>query len=323
MTGVGRFGPGAFRLVLASFVFLSHVSRINLGRAAVVLFFMLSGFWVTRMFDLRRDPSVVPYIRDRFLRVWPLLAVVAIAIAVGFALAGRPAPGSVLSTIALLGLATRHGDVIGTAWSLDIEMQFYLLLPLVALAVARTAAAWRPVVVAIIVATVAGAALREQGIATVFAYAPAFAAGAFIWRSKWSPNARTALQSLAAYAVLLAILAAIPALRWTVLTSRELPWWFDLSQIAACSLLIPFVAWNVNQPSPPLDRHLGNLSYPFYLVHYPLIAATSGLIASAMANKALALGLSIVASLVLYTAVDRPLERVRKVVLRPSRRAVV
>ena len=129
------FGPGAFRLSLALLVFVSHVSRYNVGRAAVILFFMLSGYWVTRLYRQRGEQSSVGYLRDRLLRVWPLLAVTALAIALAFTLAGTRHPGSLWSTLALLGLATRHGDVIGVAWSLDIELQFYVALPLVLTAI--------------------------------------------------------------------------------------------------------------------------------------------------------------------------------------------
>ena len=47
------FGPGAFRFFLASLVVVQHVSRLSLGHPAVLLFFMLSGYWVSRMYAER------------------------------------------------------------------------------------------------------------------------------------------------------------------------------------------------------------------------------------------------------------------------------
>ena len=35
--------------------------------------------------------------------------------------------------------------------------------------------------------------------------------------------------------------------------------------------LLPYVARSLTVKSSKLDRHLGNLSYPLYLVHLPLI----------------------------------------------------
>ncbi|HEX5264198.1 MAG TPA: hypothetical protein VFW13_11760, partial [Phenylobacterium sp.] len=41
--------PGAFRLILAAAVAVSHVSRLDIGRLAVLLFFFLSGYWTARI----------------------------------------------------------------------------------------------------------------------------------------------------------------------------------------------------------------------------------------------------------------------------------
>jgi len=38
--------PGAFRLMLAVAVFLHHTTNFNLGMSAVLIFFVLSGYWV-------------------------------------------------------------------------------------------------------------------------------------------------------------------------------------------------------------------------------------------------------------------------------------
>lgn len=306
-------GPGAFRLLLAALVFVSHVSALNVGRAAVVLFFMLSGYWVTRLYMTRGDQSVFGYLGDRLLRVWPLLAVVALAVSAAYALVGHAYTGSLASTLGLLGLATRQGDILGITWSLDIELQFYLVLP-AALAVLMAPRLRNPLVAIALLAlaTLIGVALLSQGIITVFAYTPAFAAGAAIWILAWSPGARTAIASVALFALIVLITAAVPGLRWIIILKQQFPWWNDLLQVALCMVLLPFVAWNVHQPSPPLDRHLGNLSFPLYLVHFPVIVLTVGLTSSALANKGAALVISVVATLVLYVFVDRRLERWRK-----------
>ena len=40
------FGPGVIRLILAALVMFSHMSRFQVGRIGVLLFFFLSGYWV-------------------------------------------------------------------------------------------------------------------------------------------------------------------------------------------------------------------------------------------------------------------------------------
>ena len=43
-------GPGFFRLILATLVFLHHTSSIALGEMAVIVFFVLSGYWIAKMY---------------------------------------------------------------------------------------------------------------------------------------------------------------------------------------------------------------------------------------------------------------------------------
>lgn len=305
-------GPGAFRLLLAVLVFVSHVSRFSVGRPAVIVFFMLSGYWVTRLYT-ERAMTVPAFLRDRFLRVWPLLAVVAAAVVAIDVLPDGSHSGSLRSTLALLGLATRGGDVIGVAWSLDVEAQFYLLLPSLVALGAAVDRRWRvpACVAAVVVLTVIGIRLRELGIPSVLLYAPAFAAGAAIWLGRWSPGGRWALASVAVFVAAMAGAAMLPGMAWLV-AGRASGWWHDVPILAVCLALTPFVAWNVHQPSPEIDRHLGNLSFPFYLVHFPIVAAMQDATASPAADKLAALLLSTAATLALYRVVDRPMERFRR-----------
>jgi len=49
--GTDKFAsPGAFRLILALVVFLHHTTNFNLGMSAVLVFFVLSGYWVAVMY---------------------------------------------------------------------------------------------------------------------------------------------------------------------------------------------------------------------------------------------------------------------------------
>ena len=66
-------GPGAFRLILASLVFVHHTSRLAIGPAAVYLFFCLSGFWIYRMWNGRYSKTVNPYLTYLISRLWRLL----------------------------------------------------------------------------------------------------------------------------------------------------------------------------------------------------------------------------------------------------------
>ncbi|MGI4877993.1 MAG: acyltransferase family protein [Janthinobacterium lividum] len=295
--------PGAFRLILAFLVFVSHVSRFSVGRPAVILFFMLSGYWVSRLYDSRANPSTLVYIRGRFLRVWPLLACVAVAEKLLF-----DAHGSLASTLGLLGLATRRGDVTGVAWSLDVEMQFYLMLPVAMTVFRRWPRAMAPLLA---LATLVGLGLLRDNIITVFAYTPAFVAGALIWHLRWTPSTQSATASVAAFGAVLLGLVIVPPLRSLVMNVVYI-WWLDPFYLTVCLVLVPFVAWNVNRPSPAFDRHLGNLSFPFYLLQYPVIVATRGIFHLSMLNALLALATTMSLALGIYLFADRPFELWRR-----------
>jgi peptidoglycan/LPS O-acetylase OafA/YrhL len=129
-------GPGMLRFILAAMVVVSHLTSLNIGRPAVLLFFMLSGYWVSRLLA-GWQASVPAFYASRTLRVWPLYAVVTVLAWLLHAHAEAVRPESLWSALTLLGLAARAGDVIGVSWSLDIELQFYLAIPLITLAAQR------------------------------------------------------------------------------------------------------------------------------------------------------------------------------------------
>jgi peptidoglycan/LPS O-acetylase OafA/YrhL len=56
-------GPGAFRLLLALAVLVHHsVGFIACGAPAVYLFFVLSGYWVTLLWDRKYSGLAHPYL---------------------------------------------------------------------------------------------------------------------------------------------------------------------------------------------------------------------------------------------------------------------
>src|ERR1039457_628074 len=119
---LGRFiaPPGLFRLSLAFVVFVSHCTRLELGSAAVYLFFMLSGFWVRQMWSKEYAPTTAPYRTFIISRLWRLLPVHYIALLMLIPLqyflwggilpmAGWPEIHFALSHVFLLGYATLAG----------------------------------------------------------------------------------------------------------------------------------------------------------------------------------------------------------------------
>jgi peptidoglycan/LPS O-acetylase OafA/YrhL len=291
--------PGAVRILLAVAVVVSHVSRFDIGRLAVALFFLLSGYWITSLWERQGGVRRLPlFFLNRFLRIWPLYIVAALLAGL---LRGTDLP---LTSYTLIGVASTPGPKpLGVEWSLDVEAQFYLLLPLIA--------AVRPVALLVLPFAAGWWLYGAYGIVTVAMYLPAFAIGMLLYRRRAAPLRIGPLVSLFAFSALTAVLAALPQTRGML--------WGDGPQIMNVDLfamlwmlpLVPYIAASLRRPSPPLDRHLGAFSYPLYLVHEPVIrhGVDHGW------PKPLWLVAGLALALLFYLLLDIPVEKARYRVL--------
>jgi peptidoglycan/LPS O-acetylase OafA/YrhL len=109
------------------------------GGIGVALFFVLSGFLITRVVVEGRDNgtwSMGGFVANRFVRLFPALLLMVVVVSTilltrGYSLAGvaaraAPALGYVQNMTTVLSF-----PVFGHTWSLGVEEQFYLLWPLV------------------------------------------------------------------------------------------------------------------------------------------------------------------------------------------------
>jgi peptidoglycan/LPS O-acetylase OafA/YrhL len=126
----------------------SLVANLNAG---VTLFFVISGFllyrpFVAADFEGRRRPRVRDYARRRVLRIvpayWVALTVLAIYPGLVGVFTGRWPFFYFFGQIYGPGLTPVEG--LAVAWSLDVEVSFYLLLPFYAWAVSRFAGRFQP-----------------------------------------------------------------------------------------------------------------------------------------------------------------------------------
>jgi len=103
--------------------------------------FLLSGPFLRAVVDRTRLPTLRLYFVRRFLRIYPLyvVAVVFAAALVGVTLHESLSPTSLLLHAALLhGLSARYViDLNWSLWTMSVDAQFYVVLPLVALLLHR------------------------------------------------------------------------------------------------------------------------------------------------------------------------------------------
>ncbi len=115
-----------------------------LGFFGVAVFFVISGFLLFRPYSLailegRPIPKVIPFWKRRFFRIFPAYWV---ALAVAIYLLNQTNVVSIGQVLTTFGLAQnyRYRDQslgLGVAWTLSIELAFYLTLPLFAWVVRR------------------------------------------------------------------------------------------------------------------------------------------------------------------------------------------
>ncbi|HZR96460.1 MAG TPA: acyltransferase [Gaiellaceae bacterium] len=114
---------------------------IESAAVALPVFFVLSGYLLARpyVFAIVRDermPRTWPYLRNRVLRIFPVLWVVFAGMLLIYGTKGS-SPYQLLSVVTLLTVYKGHpfASYIGQAWSLQVEAVFYIVLPVVAIAV--------------------------------------------------------------------------------------------------------------------------------------------------------------------------------------------
>lgn len=278
-------GPGAFRLFLASMVVVHHSFPVRMGAWAVYLFFTLSGYWIARMWFAKYSKSTNPLITFYVSRWWRLAPVFIVcsflAVCLQLYLGNLSPPESwplwIVRQIPIVGSASA-GLILPPAWSLDVEMQFYLIAPLLLWVVwrMRLGIAWITFGLTLVLSTL-HFVLRGHPEAPVFwPFASLFLLGILIDRSNWQPKLIHAILGLGLFAFLTTLFYALPGgLDGIWQRGADLPTVTDLQSMGAelwwlvgAIVCIPFVAWNVHQRSGHFDRWLGNLAFPLYLFHW-------------------------------------------------------
>jgi peptidoglycan/LPS O-acetylase OafA/YrhL len=316
-------GPGALRLFLASTVVVQHFSHLHLGLWAVYTFFILSGYWISVMYRKKYRAARAPALTfwcSRYLRLLPVyLSCIALAMLIlrlsskhwtELNLVHDPLW---LTRTLLIVSSSRQIQLIGAAWSLDIEMQFYLLAPLLLLAMAR--ARVTPAILAVLAMAVIGTLIWKTE--WLPRYLALFLAGSLIDRSRWRPKRGLALASVAAFVVIVSALLLNPAWRQMVIFPSVQP----SDPVRALNVLlafitVPMVAYVVGNPSDAVDRHAGDLAYCVYLFHpcvYMVASYLAGFNSPARQLISHWLWLLVLpGSIALYLLVDRPAEVLRK-----------
>lgn len=275
-----RAGPGFFRLFLALTVVCYHItSFVFIGKFAVYAFFILSGFWVSKMFQekyMLQENPVRTYLVSRFLRIYPLyLFLLLLALPVlYYEDAGFFQLESIrdyilfwLTNLGLFGQYLYGKSILVPAWSLDLEVQFYVLLPLLFYVLKQK----KHFIYLFIVSSVAALLIYWFEVPvlnrTVLYFLPFFLLGILMYLFDWKFSKSVVRWSWMITLGIVLLHYVFP--NHTVQAKNSM--YNEWLNCGLAVLLVPFIAHNVKQKSDALDQTLGGLSYTVYLFHWVLI----------------------------------------------------
>jgi peptidoglycan/LPS O-acetylase OafA/YrhL len=277
------------------------------GWLAVCLFFLISGFVITHV---AAREGVAEFLIKRFFRIFPMLALfVLLAIGLQPALWGIVGWAGILRNMTLVSwFSTPQVNYVGVAWTLVIEVQFYLL-------VALTMAARRPLLalaVNLAVPAVTTAICRQHGadfflFAASMAFVPYLVVGQVLYLGLYRRELGPARMAVSLAACFGAILYGIETIHQSFLAANNS---YLISFIYACIVFVLFFNFNGRLRNGPVLRFLAASSFAVYLVHgvigraafeavWPLLGGNAAVAAALVATLA--------GAAAIHIGVERPL----------------
>jgi peptidoglycan/LPS O-acetylase OafA/YrhL len=321
-------------------VFVHHGLHVPLLWMGVDLFFVLSGFLITRNLLAMRAASagsaLATFYFRRVLRIIPpyYLALVLIALASDGAQRGLPWFFGFASNIhdALYGPSDH---ALNPMWSIAVEEQFYLVWPWIVLFVPARALC-KVFIALICAAPIARILLTPYGYDAVYRLTPCrmdlLAVGALLAivdaRSpRWfAANRRW---SFAVSAIAIALFAAISLRDPTFRTSLDEPLFnvvgFGLSAVVFTCVLV-IARGTTSGPlfavlTHPVAKYVGKISYMAYLTHVLGLELAARATTNRIATAVLGLTITLALATVSWYVLEAPLQRLRRLVTTRPRAA--
>ena len=280
---------GVYRLILAVYVLLFHLSGAFpfAGQLAVYSFYTLSGYLITLVLLTTYKNRLGAFAVNRTLRIYPTywICLAASAFIVWFygGVAQEfmprlylPTDLALIQNIFVFGLLENDVRLLPPAWSLNIELVWYILM---GLGLSR----WRwGVIIWFLISTVLVLSIMDQPWTEAyfsFVYPSiAFSTGALVYhfRQRLTPSSKgIALAGL----TLGCIFPAVPQLATMLGTDQ----FMGLSSMAMLHLspfvttlaILGFRRLEADKERSKLSQITGDMSYPLFLMHWPLATIVS------------------------------------------------
>jgi len=325
--------PGITRFILAMLVISFHLSpNAFFGSFAVGAFFMLSGYWISMMYTkkyLLKAHTLQVFYTSRIWRIFPVFLICTCLMLISQLLSHADwlvaqVQALVLdkqirfyfSNFFILSYSTTGYQLLAPAWSLDIEMQFYLLFPLLAYLVGLNRKWLLYLTPLVFLIALYGNVTNVFWITQTLAkYLFLFMLGMIAYYYQLKPN--KSIERVANIGLLLLVLSQylIPGLGQYYRVEHS-PYYEGLT-FAMLILVIPLLLRSVHTETSVRDRFWGEMSFLIYLVHGVYLVPYNLLIEGMPKSHRLPyvagfLIATLLTAYLLYIWVDRPSEMKRQ-----------
>ena len=298
------------------------------GHTAVSLFFVLSGFVFT-VGSLEKQLDYLGFFRNRFLRTYPLFLFF-LALGIAFNPENLNLSGLLQS---ILFMANNDNAINGGAftfvfWSIAVEWHFYLLFPLLLLAVQKQGWKVLPLLIVVfitirVIAYFQHADMRDISYWSIIGRIDQFLLGMLAgvyYRSRFRESAQLDMLAIAAAGLVLLLLFAFNQLGGGGSNNYLWIFWPTLEAAAWATFVIGYLSL-ARHFNPQVSRGLiglGTVSYSIYLAHYVVLdyfmrnnldttLQVDNPLATAVLNTAVIIMPLVIASAMLtYRTIERP-----------------
>lgn len=223
------------------------------------------------------NKPIFTFYLSRWLRIWPTFAVCSIFSAIVLSnYSPEIYESKSWTSLLLVGNDSNNHDFLGNvSWSLDIELQFYFILPIIFIFIKYLSN--EPIkilhvfITSIFCTSLGFVLIYYNEIYLLLYYFPLFLSGCLIYVLGYKPKKYMAALSAILFLSIGFLITIIPQTSFIFIKPIYPIFQSDWFLFPWVLILLPFIAHNVTLPSTKMDYHFGNLSYTVYLAHVPII----------------------------------------------------
>jgi len=272
---------GTLRFLLATLVALSHfgvsLPNFNQGVTAVVIFYMLAGMVSYKLITNQFSNQPLSYYKNRFMRIYPLYFLTLLFAffiyligAKSAFISSTPNIADYLANLTIIPLAyymytgQDSFTLLPPAWSLGVELQFYLLAPFIITKRKRLYVVLFISLTIYILATFGIINTDIYGYRHIAGVLSIFLLGVLLQK---------ALQDDREAKIIIALIHLTAVILLALLYMYDLKAPYNYETLSGIIIALPLLLFIKKTPfvSSRIDKYLGSLSYALFLAHFPTL----------------------------------------------------